>query len=400
MRTIVAGAWCVAVAAGVGEVEGQGTVGHTVTDSAGIQIVTSHAPRWSSEQVWHVSERPTLSIGEVDGPPERLFGSIVAVGWLSDGRIFVADQQAREFRFFSAHGEYVETVGRYGNGPGEFRGIGLVERYRGDSMYVYDYYLRRVSVVGPEPSFVRSFRIPLVEGNFHVGGALADGWFVQYSPEPHRVAGGPGIVPDTSLIIAVSPDGSRADTIGAFEFTQVHLGPSGSTLPLYLQPVGTLAATGDHIVWTEGGDFEYLEAGGDGTVRRIVRKEHEPVAVTDDIIAEFKAWELRRLGEERAAPSLVARLRRAMEEGEYYHQLPATSEIKIDVLGNVWVGRYHFSGAATLEWEVFDPTGVWLGTVETPPGLEVHQIGRERIIGVEKDELGVPFVHVHRLDRR
>lgn len=51
------------------------------------------------------------------------------------------------------------------------------------------------------------------------------------------------------------------------------------------------------------------------------------------------------------------------------------------------------------EWEVFDREGVWLGTVKTPPGLEVHEIGVDRLIGVAKDEYGVPYVQFHRLTR-
>ncbi len=35
--------------------------------------------------------------------------------------------------------------------------------------------------------------------------------------------------------------------------------------------------------------------------------------------------------------------------------LPATSEdVRVDALGNVWVGHYHFPGAITERWEVFD----------------------------------------------
>lgn len=401
MKLRMSAGLCVAIAAAFAEAEGQGTVGHTVSDSAGIEVVTNHAPRWSSGDAWRVSRRPVQTIGEIDGPPEVEFGPITAVGWLSDGRIFV---HGRGFalRIFSASGDYVGTIGRYGEGPGEFRSIWTVETYRGDSLYVYDYGLRRVSVFGPEPSFARSFRNPIVLGNYWVQGALADGRFLLHSPGHNRAPGGPGIVPDTSLIIAASPDGSRADTIGAFEITQLYVGPNGRALPLFLQPIGAFAGAGDRIVWTEGRVFEYVEADANGTVRRIVRKTHQPVPVTGGIIADFKAQSIQRMIVGGAPASLVARRRRSLEEGEYYDQLPATSfDIKIDVLGNVWVGRYHFPGGGHAEeWEVFDPAGVWLGSVETPPGLVVHSIGLDRIIGVAKGELDVSFIQVHRLDRR
>ncbi len=390
---------CVAIAAACSEAEGPGTVGHTLSDSAGIELVTNHAPRWSSGEIWQVSERPAQTIGEVDGPLELLFGTVRAVGWLNDGRIFVADEQAHAIRIFSAGGEYLETIGREGGGPGEFRSFGTVDTYRGDSLYVYDYGLGAVNVFGHELSFVRRFSNPVVLENYQVHGALADGRFLLYTPGHDPVAGGPGIVPDTSLIIVMSPDGSVVDTIGAFEIARKNVDSNGRDLGLHLRPYGAFAAAGDRIIWSEGRVFEYVEADPNGTVRRIVRKAHEPVIVTDDIIADYKTQQLRML-EAEGPEGLVAWLRRSLEEMEYYPQLPATSDVKIDALGNVWVGRHHFSWVPTEEWEVFDTAGVWLGSVETPPGLEVHGIGLDRVIGVAKDELNVLFVQVHRLDRR
>ena len=78
-----------------------------VVDSAGIEIVTSHAPAWTSRQAWRVSNRPSLTIGELDGPLEFTFGNVRAVGELSDGRYFVGDEQAHTIHIFSSSGDYM-----------------------------------------------------------------------------------------------------------------------------------------------------------------------------------------------------------------------------------------------------------------------------------------------------
>jgi hypothetical protein len=46
---------------------------------------------------------------------------------------------------------------------------------------------------------------------------------------------------------------------------------------------------------------------------------------------------------------------------------------------------------------VFDPEGVWLGTVEVPPGLRIYEIGPDYMLGRWDDELGVEHIRSYRL---
>lgn len=346
-----------------------------------------------------------MIIGDLDGPLEFTFGTVRAVGWLSDGRIFVSDEQADNVRIFAPDGTHLTTLGRSGDGPGEFRGPWRVSAYRGDSLYVYDYQQKAVSVFAPDLSFVRRVINPIVAGNYWVQGDLADGRFLLYSAGNSRFPGSREIVPDTSLIIAVASDGMTADTLGAFELNLKYTGPEGRVNSVMLAPYAAFASAGDRIIWAEGKEFEYVEADPTGAVIRIVRKAHEPIPVTDDIIEDFKARYLESLGGGRiegGAPGAMDRMRQYVDDARYHHQLPATAAeaLKIDALGYVWVGRYHYPGSPTVEWEVFDPLGIWMGTVETPPGLEVHEISRDQIIGIAKDDFDVPYVQVYRLNRR
>lgn len=64
------------------------------------------------------------SIGEVEGPSERLFHGIMAVVgfedggfWVLDGGVFGPDPRIRSY---SARGDYLGEIGRRGEGPGEF----------------------------------------------------------------------------------------------------------------------------------------------------------------------------------------------------------------------------------------------------------------------------------------
>ena len=60
-----------------------------------------------------------LRIGSVDDTCDS-FGKVMSLAMDGDGRIYVADSQASDIRVFSPRGECVRTIGRSGEGPGEF----------------------------------------------------------------------------------------------------------------------------------------------------------------------------------------------------------------------------------------------------------------------------------------
>ena len=64
---------------------------------------------------------PETAIGELNGPDEYLFGSIRAIAVDDDHNVYVLDGQARHVRAYDSDGTYLRTLGRDGEGPGEFK---------------------------------------------------------------------------------------------------------------------------------------------------------------------------------------------------------------------------------------------------------------------------------------
>jgi hypothetical protein len=63
-----------------------------------------------------------LQLGEVDGPAPYMFGRVTGLAEDKRGRILVADFSANEIRVFNPAGDFLFSVGREGEGPGEMRG--------------------------------------------------------------------------------------------------------------------------------------------------------------------------------------------------------------------------------------------------------------------------------------
>jgi hypothetical protein len=65
-------------------------------------------------------------IGSLDADGPFVFGRIGSTDFLDDSTIAVLDPTANEVRLFTTSGRHVQTIGRAGSGPGEFRNPVLV----------------------------------------------------------------------------------------------------------------------------------------------------------------------------------------------------------------------------------------------------------------------------------
>lgn len=94
-----------------------------------------------------VTLSPTVTLGQPQGP-----GLLI-----SDNNQVVRDSRGRYYVYgsgptfwvFSPNGTFLTTIGRDGEGPGEFRDVSGVVIARGDSVTVFDAILRRMTVYSP-----------------------------------------------------------------------------------------------------------------------------------------------------------------------------------------------------------------------------------------------------------
>lgn len=166
----------------------------------------SGASRWGGV-ARHVEE---LSIGVDIGEAPYLLSRIMAL-WATEDRIFVLHSGPAEIRVFDREGRYVRTIGRSGQGPGEFQEpLDLVVAADG-KIHVLDSGPRAILVLSPEGDEID--RWSLDRGAFLVNAPQrlqltndAGIWGptpANYYPAPRRVAGrlviGTGVSDDLLL---------------------------------------------------------------------------------------------------------------------------------------------------------------------------------------------------------
>jgi len=173
-------------------------------------------------------------------------------------------------------------------------------------------------------------------------------------------------------------------------------------------PVAMARAAGDRIFYGDGEDFEVRirsQAGpavrqADGTrdeeelgEETVIRLDRPARELAEEELEEYKARHLAR----RRAPERQRIHQRMMDVTPFPEQLPAYESFELDAEGNLWVASYLWPPEGPRTWFVLDPEGVSLGTVITPAGLRVTDIGSDYVLGVSRDSLGVERVQVYSL---
>lgn len=67
-----------------------------------------------------------------------------------------------------------------------------------------------------------------------------------------------------------------------------------------------------------------------------------------------------------------------------------------DRVGNLWVAEYRVLDEPS-RWQIFDPSGRWLGELTLPDGGRITEIGDDYVLGVWRDEAEVETVRLYGL---
>jgi hypothetical protein len=377
-------------------------------DSAGISIIDNAAPAWTAAEAWSVSAEPTLAMGVSEGDPDHEFYHVAGVTRLSDGTIVVANAGTQQLRYYAADGSLRHSVGRKGGGPGEFAMLLTMLGVPGDSVLAFDAMNRRLSLFDAAGRHVRDFGrtdaanpVPLL-----VLGRLDDGTYAAQQPNmrigPAMLQRQAGPARDSVYVLHLDPTGAPADTFGLFpgqrvDVQMIEFGGRSMPMPIMLpfSPATSVAAGGDRVYVGVSDTYQIGVYSMTGQLTSLIRKPHEPRALTEAEIEEHRA-RLTRVMEGQANPFL-AQFQDAYAKVPYPETMPAFGELLVDRAGNLWAADVTALEREARRWNVFDRDGVWLGSVTTPPGLNVREIGADYVLGHATDDDEVERVFVYSL---
>jgi hypothetical protein len=354
---------------------------YVVRDSAGIEIV-EHG-RLTDHEGFRISE-PTYRTGWGESDPafQRIFSGVL----LSGGQAVVGDIETGEAVFLDSDGSVQAVVGGSGEGPGEVRRLMSVSRLDGDTVIIEDDGNVRLSYFhGGE--WVRAHQFSEPEAALNTMGFgligrdqfVTASWYVPFFEEPWLEA----------PIVRHRLDTQQWDTIGFYDFMPRI--PRDRT-PNPFRGAGYVALTPSAVVVGRGdrSEIELLDP-VTGATSRIIRWQEEPRTVTDDLWSSYIDWVISRTPgspDERMLVELDARRRAASAP------LPYLMGIAADPAGRIWVSEFARAFPEPHRYRVFSADGAWLGWAVMPPRFRVLDIGTNRILGVQRNELDIEAVAI------
>ena len=358
---------------------------------------------------WRLAPSPTLTHeGVGDVPFSRISGAVR----LDDGRIVIADRDTRQIHYFGADGAWLRTVGRRGKGPGEFTDIDDLQ-LSGEMLVVFDGNLAVHFIRAADGRYIETQRLPRVSG-YHTNpaaGVFSSGTIV-HRGRPIRPPTPAGVMVEDSISLFLVPANSSPRYLKSYPTGRMIQGAKQSgSAPIGFGPRETFAFFADRFCSGYTQRYEIACFTSSGAPLVTIRRETSKRSVTTRERAA-----LRRSmagfgndGSNRYEGSLRAHREKVAANMVFSETHPAFSGLFAARTGDLWVREYAPEDGARAGnrvfpvnasvWNIFSPTGRWIGTVRLVASFLPTDIGQDYALGVLKDENDVETVALYRLMR-
>jgi hypothetical protein len=348
-------------------------------------------------ELWMIRE--AVRIGSADGPLEEAFGDVRGLERDSDGSILVLDYQPDEVRRFSPAGDYLETIARSGDGPGEIGDSNGLFIGADGMLWINDHDHWSVTGLRPDGS-VTSVRMPTLSyGYLWEGKVTDDGWTWDTNTESLDGPRGPSDQPEPGLVtysFVVFLNGTNVDQseagaimdsveIGRYTSSSVFLERGWAGVPHAPRFLTAIDPAG--FVWTAwGGEYRLTKTAIRGDTIAVVEMPASPAPVTagqrQEAIDNLESF-MERVG--RVIPLDYDEIIPA------HH--PVMDQLVIDDSGRLWVGRQGENGRSV--YDVFSPNGEFLANATSDiPFLRyfIPVVRGTDFLTIVRDELDVQYV--------
>lgn len=133
---------------------------YTIETKDGVNHVHNHAPLWGD--TLKVELEFVQQIGELDAKDENYqFYRLYDIARDMEGNLYLLDAGNYRIQKLDSNGKYLATIGRQGQGPGEFELPMLLDLDEQGNIYVVDYSGNKIHVLTPEGKYIKKYNVSL-----------------------------------------------------------------------------------------------------------------------------------------------------------------------------------------------------------------------------------------------
>lgn len=333
---------------------------------------------------------------------EALFSDVGELDVDSQGHIYIMDYEKPVVTVLSPDGSVLRTMGREGQGPGEFGWVRRVQILPGDSLMVYDQKLGRITVFLPhsdEVAYVTNLNLAGFSspaGPDWVEKLPGQNAFLAAATPPFMPSDDPaGDYRRTMTVRLFDDEGSLLrDSVLLLPGPQTGIvARRGRTSSIRQNPFGRPG------LLRLGPQNRLYYGWGDSLAVRVYSLEgqqvggfslpHEAPAITGQDLENA-------VGSEASATTFRRPLETFVKE-QASGKWPAFKQFVVDDRGRIWIGLLTPAGQPT-EWVAFTPSGDRICSTSLPENVELKLVRGNTAYGVATDEeTDVPRVVVYRV---
>lgn len=382
-----------------------------------------------------LTPEPVFSVGGFDAPEWATFGSVAQVAFDGRGHLYVLDGQTNIVTEIDAQGQFVRTIGRPGEGPGELSNpFALTVTDRGE-VAVFDVGHQGWVVYGPDGEYLRNVRLDMGEVGIpgrqlteHPDGGVVGpiGGRIRFGPGG---GGGEDEVPsrpvayfalaedDTSRVLyqawdlPPAPEGDQENlSMGEGRSVQLRM----PTLRAFEPEIFAAAVPDGRVAVVDSTGYRIKFVDASGTVVDVLERPIAPTPVTPALAQMEKERRAAEMAENSSGgmtimvggsgggqvdPAAVRRMMEGrLETMIFAEEIPVIERMAADRDGRIWVQRSSGEPGVDGPTDVLTVDGRYLGTIP-PTGLRIPDAFGPNGLYVreETDEFDVPTLIVERV---
>jgi len=336
-----------------------------------------------------------LSIGEVEGDENYMFGNRVYFNTDAEGNFYVNDWDRRRIQKYDSQGNHLCTIGKKGQGPGEFQNVWIPRFDKDNNLYVSDLVSRRISFFDKEGKFLRQIKYPIHLSDIYVN---SKGFFVGYQTTHIEESDG-----DKTIFIFGLYDEKFNLVAGFHRQTWESKYPSGRDAESRAQFLANLLgddafkpstsyvlAENDFIYFGYPEKYEIRVYSPEGKLAKIIQRDYEPIKVNKKHKESFIQYQEDEFFRFIKTPENIRK--KVYQLIKYPKYIPAYQ--RFTLMENGWLAVIvdSIEDEYTL-MDIFDKDGKYIAQFKTtvPPGNLFFKNGKAYALATET-ESGFRFV--------